>query len=250
LKRWRYVGIFSEQLMACAAVVHVGPARQSFWAIHLPEEGRLLERTRMLPSPWASVRFSDGHLTVRDRGVQMQIDLAEQPGIQARCRHGSGEVWTRKQAGVRASGTLHLDGSKPLEIEALAVIDDTAGHHARVTEWRWAAGVGTHPDGRPLAFNLVAGVNDPPCGSERAVWIDGIPQEVPAVSFAEDLSEITCSDGSSLRFEARAARQRHENLLIVKSSYTAPFGSFSGTLPGGVELASGLGVMEHHRAHW
>ena len=41
-----------------------------------------------------------------------------------------------------------------------------------------------------------------------------------------------------------------DNLLIVRSDYSAPFGSFSGTLPGGVELATGLGVMEHHRARW
>ena len=28
LKRWRYVGVFSEELMACAALVQLGPARQ------------------------------------------------------------------------------------------------------------------------------------------------------------------------------------------------------------------------------
>jgi hypothetical protein len=33
LKRWRYVGVFCEELMACAARVQVGPARQSFWAV-------------------------------------------------------------------------------------------------------------------------------------------------------------------------------------------------------------------------
>ena len=32
LKRWRYVGVFCEELMACAALVQVGPARQTFWA--------------------------------------------------------------------------------------------------------------------------------------------------------------------------------------------------------------------------
>jgi hypothetical protein len=37
---------------------------------------------------------------------------------------------------------------------------------------------------------------------------------------------------------------------VLSSDYTAPFGAFSGTLPGGVRLASGLGVMEHHRAKW
>ena len=49
LKRWRYVGVFSEQLMACAAIVQVGPARQSFWALYQRGEDRLDERTRLLP---------------------------------------------------------------------------------------------------------------------------------------------------------------------------------------------------------
>ena len=130
------------------------------------------------------------------------------------------------------------------------MIDDTAGYHARVTEWRWAAGVGVDPAGTPLAFNLVEGVNDPPRGSERGVWVAGAPHEVPPVSFAADLSRISAADGSELRFEAEAQRSRRENLLLVRSEYEAPFGTFSGTLPGGVELAHGLGVVEHHRARW
>ena len=101
-----------------------------------------------------------------------------------------------------------------------------------------------------LAWNLVSGVNDPPSGSERAVWVDGVPVEAPAVAFAPDLSSLTCVDGSLLSFSAEAERARRDRLLLVSSDYRAPFGSFSGTLPGAVALARGLGVMEHHRARW
>ena len=59
------------------------------------------------------------------------------------------------------------------------MIDDTAGHHARHTEWHWSAGVGEGPDGGVLAWNLVSGVNDPRQGSERAVWV------APAAGTAE-----------------------------------------------------------------
>jgi hypothetical protein len=159
-------------------------------------------------------------------------------------------VWTRKQAGVRAHGTLALDGGVPRPVEALAVIDDTAGYHARVTEWWWAAGVGVGSGGRPLAFNLVSGVNDPPSGSERAVWVAGVAHETPPVRFASDLSAIEAQDGSTLRFTPEAEREHHDNLLIVRSDYRAPFGTFAGQLPGGIALADGLGVMEHHRARW
>ena len=198
----------------------------------------------------------------------MRIDLAleEDAGWEATCPHGGQSVWTRKQAGIRAHGTVVLDttadldtrsdgeappgGGAPRTIEALAIVDDTAGYHARVTEWRWAAGVGVDPAGRPLAFNLVEGVNDPPTGSERAVWVDGIPHETPPVSIAADLSRIVGEDGSQLRFAAEATRARRENLLLVRSDYRAPFGTFGGTLPGGIELAHGLGVVEQHRARW
>jgi Domain of unknown function (DUF2804), C-terminal len=301
LKRWRYVAIFCEELMACASVVQVGPARQTFWAVLLRDgeqgsEPRLLERTRMLPRRGA-VELGAGALRVHDRGaranrslsgdrsrdpsasrrgpragaragaVTLELTLEEDAGIEAACSHGEGYVWTRKQAGVAARGVIAIDGGAPRAIEALAVIDDTAGYHARTTEWRWAAGVGVDPSGTPLAFNLVQGVNDPPGGSERAVWVAGKPHEVPPVSFASDLTRITTPEDpqrasedperasapagrSELRFEAEAERSRRESLLIVRSEYRAPFGSFSGTLPGGIVLARGLGVVEHHRAQW
>lgn len=256
LKRWRYVGIFGDGLMACAAQVSIGPARQAFWALHTASDGRLRERTRMLPRRHelqldaGVVGGPLGHLSIHDRGVELDLFLEEQQGVQARCPHGRGEVWTHKQAGIRAHGTLTIDGGQRRRIEALAVIDDTAGYHERVTEWRWSAGVGASPQGLALAWNLVSGVNDPPSGSERAVWVDGELHEVVPVSFAEDLSSVVAEDGSRLEFSPQAERSRRERLLLVSSDYRAPFGSFSGELPGGIELASGLGVMEHHRARW
>ena len=134
---------------------------------------------------------------MRDGGVALDVALEEGAGIQAVCPHGGAYVWTRKQAGVPAHVTVALDGGPPRAIEARAVVDDTAGYHARVTEWRWAAGVGVDPAGTPLAFNLVEGVNDPPAGSERAVWVAGEPHEVAAVHFAADLTRITAADGSA-----------------------------------------------------
>ena len=249
LKRWRYVGVFCDELMACAAEIQVGPARQSFWALYTPGDSRLRQRTRMLPRR-AALALTAGRLRLNDGGVALDLEIEEDEGIEATCPNGRNLVWTRKQAGVRAHGTLTLDGGAPRTVEALAVVDDTAGHHTRVTEWQWAAGVGAGADGTPIAFNLVAGVNDPPTGSERAVWIAGEPHEVAPVSFAADLSVISAADGSQLRFEPTAERARRENLLLISSDYRGPFGVFSGTLPGGIELAHGLGVAEHHRARW
>ena len=89
--------------------------------------------------------LEQGRLRVHDRGVSLELELAEEAGIEALCPHGRGMVWTRKQAGVAAHGSLALDGGAPQPVEARAVIDDTAGHHARHTEWHWSAGVGEDP---------------------------------------------------------------------------------------------------------
>jgi len=258
LKRWRYVGVFSEQIAACAALVSIGPLRQSFWALHVRGEGIERERTRLLPRrrelrlagrPGAPAG-EGGRLVLRDRGVLLDLELAEDDGFQALCPNGRSRVWTRKQAGIAARGTLALDGGAARPIEARAVIDDTAGYHARETEWWWSAGVGEASDGTPLAWNLVSGVNDPPSGSERAVWVDGVPSEAPPVEFAADLASMRCEDGSLLRFRAESERARRDELLLLASDYRAPFGSFGGELPGGVGLARGFGVVEHHRARW
>jgi hypothetical protein len=257
LKRWRYVAVFSEELAACAALVQIGPLHQSFWALHLRDAGLQRGRTRLLPrrgelalGSAEGPRSDAGRLLVRDRGVELDVRLDEEAGFQALCPNGRSRVWTRKQAGIPARGTLRVDGGEGRAVQARAVIDDTAGYHARETEWWWSAGVGSGGDGTPLAWNLVSGVNDPPRGSERAVWVDGLPREAPPVEFAADLSLLRCADGSELRFSAESERARRDRFVILASDYRAPFGSFAGELPGHVALARGFGVMEHHRARW
>jgi len=235
--------------MACAARVRIGPARQSFWALYLRADGTLRERTRTLRGRGA-VELKRGELRVDDAGVRLELALEEGAPVHAHCLHAGGDVWTRKQAGVPARGVLALDGGEERALAALAVIDDTAGYHAHRTEWWWSAGVGAGRDGVALAWNLVSGVNDPPRGSERAVWVAGAPRECAPVRFREDLREIASEDGASVRFSAEAERSRREKLLLVKSDYRAPFGTFSGTLPGGIPLERGRGVVEHHRARW
>lgn len=246
LKRWRYAAAFAPELALCAGDVHIGPLRQSFWAVWDRRTKRLYERTRLLG---AEVSLAAGRVRVTAPGVAVELVLEEQDGIETLCPHGRSWVWTRKQAAVPARGTVALGGAAPLALAARAVIDDTAGYHARHTEWRWSAGVGTARDGRAVGWNLVAGVNDPPRGSERTVWVDGEPREVGACRFAPDLAAVE-TEGARLDCAAEAVRTREENLLLGRSSYRQPFGTFSGRLPGGIELAEGYGVMEEHAARW
>ena len=126
-----------------------------------------------------------------------------------------------------------------------AVVDESAGYHARHTAWRWSAGVGTAESGAAVAWNLVAGLHDAPAASERTVWVDGEPHAVAPVAFADGLAGV---DG--LRFAPEAVRARRERLLLVGSDYEQPFGTFSGSLPVAGPLREGWGVMERHDARW
>lgn len=249
LKQWRYVGVYGAELMICVGAVRVGPGRQSFWAVWDRSAGRLRERTSLSRGGVRLAIDEPGRVTVRDGDVQIDLVLDEVDGIETLCPHGGAYAWTRKQGGVRAHGRVVLDGVEHL-LDALAIVDDSAGYHARRTAWRWSAGVGTTVDGRAAAWNLVEGINDPASGSERTVWLDGLPAETAPATFAEDLGRVATGDGGDLRFSAEALRERNENLLLVRSSYRQPFGTFAGTLPGGVDLAEGRGVMEAHTAAW
>jgi hypothetical protein len=241
LKAWRYVGVFGPQLMLCAASVRIGPARQSFWAVWDRDARTLRERTVI---GRGRVRLSPGRMRLADGDVAVDLELAEVPGIETVCGSGSSYAWTRKQGGIRARGLVRVAG-RDVWLDARALVDDTAAYYERYTRWRWSAGVGLARDGREIAWNLVSGVNDPAHGSERTVWIDGRPIETGPSAFDDELRGV---DG--LRFTAEAVRERRDNLLLIRSAYRQPFGTFAGRLPGGAELAEGYGVMEEHEAWW
>jgi hypothetical protein len=266
-KRWRYLGAFGDELMLCAARVQVGPFGQTFWAIWDRREERLYERTTMrFPGTRGEVWSEAGGALVDrspDEGCIVRIEsrhpqagpvsatlrTAAASWAETTCSNGPGaEVWTRKRALVPVEGEIAL-GARKLHVHALGVEDESDGHHPRHTVWSWSAGVGETTDGRAVGWNLVEGVNDPPHGSERAIWVEGHQTEPDPVRF-EELDAIAFGDGSRLEFAAECERRRRENKLIVRYSYRQPFGTFSGSLPGGITLARGMGVMEHHDAVW
>jgi hypothetical protein len=233
LKRWRYVAVYRPDLMLCVGDAHVAGIRQRWWAVALPD-GSLVEGTR-------GVRIEPGRVEVA--GV-IAMDVEEGNGVEVVSPHGRSWVWTRKQAGLAVRGRVSA-GGRTFDIEGPhGFIDDSAGYHSRHTAWRWSAGIGQASDGRAVAWNLVDGVHDG-AASERTVWVDGEPEEVPAQEFAADLSRV-----GDLAFREWSARKSNRNLLVMRNRYRQPFGEFSGTLPGGLELAEGYGVMEEHDVLW
>jgi hypothetical protein len=234
LKRWRYLGVYRADLMLCVGHARVAGLPQRWWAVALPD-GTLVEGGR-------GVELSERRAAVR--GV-LELELDGGESVEIVSPHGRSYIWTRKHAPVHVRGSVTVAGHA-FDIDGEdGFVDESAGYHARHTAWRWSAGVGRTDDGRRVAWNLVDGVHDAPASSERSVWVDGEPREVPNQEFAGDLSAV-----GGLRFREWSARESSVNLLLMRNSYRQPFGEFSGELPCGLRLAEGYGVMEAHDVRW
>jgi len=245
-KRWRYVAVFTEELMLCAARAEVGPMAQSFWVLWDRERRQQWAHTNPLPGS-REVILDGPRWEIAGPGLRASLELGDVAPIESTCPSGKSLAWTRKRAGMPVEGTVEVPGHR-WQVTGLGLDDESAGHHGRHTHWRWSAGVGESVEGRSLAWNLVEGINDPPQGSERAIWVDGEPAEPPPVRF-RGLDGIELEGGKSLDFTSEAEHVRNDNFLLIRSRYRHRFGSFSGALSG-VALSSGLGVMEEHDAHW
>jgi hypothetical protein len=245
LKRWRYVGYYSSELMLCVGDARIGPVPQRWWAVAEPD-GTLRERTTI---GRGGIDLSASAVRVETDDVRIELHLEEGDGVEIVSPAGASYIWTRKQALVPVRGAVDVAGRRR-DIDGVAFIDDSAGYHPRHTAWMWSAGNGRATDGRAVAWNLVTGVHDAPHDSERTLWIDGTPQELGPVAFAPGLTGVTFQEGGALDFTEWSAREEKMNLLVMRSDYRQPFGTFSGTLPGGLELAEGYGVMEQHDVRW
>ena len=251
LKRWSYAGLFSEELMLCAAHVQIGPMPQCFWAVVERGPNRLTDGTSFTGRPVGFRGHGPGTrgLAVSAGEVEAAVELepAGEP-VEVISPHGRSYIWTMKLP-VRASGRVAVAG-RPYELEARGLVDLSAGYHARRTAWSWTCGIGADAGGRELAWNVVAGVHDDARASERTLWTDGVARELPGALFDQPLERVDfLGDPAQLVFHAEAERARRDDFGLVMSDYRQPFGSFSGSLPG-AELAWGLGVMERHDVRW
>jgi Protein of unknown function (DUF2804) len=247
LKRWRYLGVYTSELMLCAGNARVGGLPQRWWAVALPD-GTLYEQTTI---GRGGLELTPRRARVAARSarngeeVSIELELGECPPVEVVSAHGRSYIWTAKRAPVPVRGSVRVD-RRSWELDGEhGFIDDSAGYHARHTAWRWSAGIGRTDEGRPVAWNLVDGVHDAAAGSERTVWIDGEPGEVEPQRFASDLSRV-----GDLTFEQWSVREHAMSLGLVRSRYSQPFGTFGGRLPGGSAVAEAFGVMEEHEVTW
>src|SRR5262249_46580193 len=201
-QRRRWGGAFADNRIVFAAIVQVGPAAMTFWGIWDRQRRRLWERTRRdLPGRRREVVMRRDSVRVRSGSIEFDLEFDQGYPIECFCPNGEGGYsWTRKAAGMPVRGEVRI-GRRSNPLEGLGGIDDSAGYHRRYTSWAWSAGVGSARDGRKVAWNLVAGINDPPVESERAIWVAGQPIEPGPVAF-QGLESIHFEDESRLNFSA------------------------------------------------
>jgi hypothetical protein len=283
-KRWVYAAIVTEELWLSLAIVRTGYAATAFaFAYDLVGRRMLLDETVLAPAPFARVaddchapgevaRFAMGktrlvidrrasgldlHVRMRDLELDATIDEGVGPPAVSAIASLGGDLVsaTEKRALLGVKGRARC-GARELRLDGgVAGYDYTHGLLPRHTTWRWAFAMGKAIGGEPFAFNLVQGFVGE---SECAAFVGG---EVIAV--AEPRIELDVADpmrpwrlagdGVDLVFAPGAVHAQTTNLLLVKSRFVQPVGTFSGTMRVGgrdVTVAGLPGVVEDQDVLW
>src|SRR4051812_46452456 len=141
LKRWRYVGAYGREVMACVCDVRIAGVPQRWWAV--AERGRpVLARTTTRAG---GVAMDGARATVAAGGVRIELEVDEDGGVETVHPSGrSGYVWTRKQAGVPRRGSVEIRGPRR-RLHAPGGGGGTPGHHPRRATRRRGAGAARAP---------------------------------------------------------------------------------------------------------
>lgn len=245
-KQWQYVSFWSRDLSFCASRVSAGPLRQEYWGIWDRAAQQFRQRSHMFKR---CVVFAPNRLQVNDGDVAIDVTFRSCSSFEVYRPAKRAYIWSHKDYCRQAVGKVRY-GNTTRTVSGVIFVDINAGYHERHTPWRWAAAAGTDQHGRLVAFNAINGLFDTAKNSERTIWIEEDAREIGPNTFSEDLLSVGFAEGGTLRFKREALIEHHDNFLVIRSDYFHWFGTFSGTLPGGIELQEAFGVFERHDALW
>lgn len=277
-RRWSYSAAGSEEAAVGAAIVDLGFASTAFaWCL---VDGQVLTwDTRGLPLVSARVgthaglpaRFRGGRgrvvigpngdldLDVPVAGGRLRANLdvsPNQPAVCVTATPGGGWNTTQKVAGEHARVRVSTPTTQVVTTGG-TWRDWTLGAQDRDTRWRWAAAAGRSADGRRVGINVSTGMNGA-AGGEDVVWWDGVPHALALDGLGPVGAELSgdwrlSGPGWELHVDTAGVRAADEDLLLVRSRYVQPIGTFAGSLPGpegGVVPVTMVGVTEDHVARW
>ena len=217
LKRWRYLGLYGEELMLCAANVRVAGAAPGV----LGDVGPARRCARRRSSGRAAVVLDDDARAVR-------------PG-RARARARRRRRWRSPRAtATPTSGRASSRCARPGRSTAAAVDAARADRRLRRlprAPHRLALVRGRRRDARRHArwpSTSSPASTTRAVGSERTLWVDGAARELPPATFDDDLRAVAFADTAVLTFAEEARRARADDFKLFASDYVQPFGTFSG----------------------
>lgn len=284
-KRWVYVAVSASGVWIAFAVVRTGYAATAFaFAYDLRARRMLLDGGTMGPAlaarvaddphrPGSLARFRLGrrvvaidtsaagawslHVRLGELELDAELDPAgAAPALSVIADLGAGLVdATEKRALFNVRGRARCAGREISLDGGVGGYDYTHGLLPRHTRWRWAFGMGAAEDGAPLGFNLAEGFVG---GAECAAFHDGrvVPLGEPRFELdaaAPEMPWRLCGPDVDLRFEPGAVHAQHTRLVVVRSRFVQPVGTFHGSVRvDGKELRlAGLpGVVEDQDVLW
>jgi hypothetical protein len=259
-KRWVYLALSTEEVWLSLAIVRTGYAATAFAFVYDLAGAMLFERTALLPAPLARVgddfhapgviaRFASGatRLSLRRGPLGVEVDvrfgdlsvdavLSERgapPSVSAIAPLGEGLLdATEKRALLPVKGRARC-GSRELSLDgALGGYDYTHGLLPRHTRWRWAFGMGRAKGGERLGFNVVSGfVGALECAAFLGDTV--APLGEAHIDF-EEVSPMkpwrVVGEGYELTFAPGALHAETRDLVLVRSRFVQPVGTFQGTI--------------------
>ena len=229
-KRWRYVGVFGEELMLCAARAEVGPLGQSFWVMWDRQGRRHDARTtlrpgsREVPMDGPSLEIDSPGLRASLRLGEMRPDRIDLPqrlrlGLDPQARRGADRGHGRdpRQALGGRRPTASTTSPPATTSATPAGTGRPASAAPRRPRPRLEPGRGRQRPGREQRAGDL--------GRRRAHRAG--PGLLPRHATASTSPTATASTSPPSPRHAR-----DENFLLLRSRYRHRFGTFSGSLAG------------------
>jgi hypothetical protein len=286
-KRWVYASLTTDELWISLAIVRTGYAATAFAFAYDLVGKRMLVDGSVLGPAFAARVASDAHaqgelarfalgktrvvltrrgttldvtLRMRDLVVDASMDEATgPPAITAIAPVGApGEGLlnaTEKRALLAVRGRAECAGRARSLDGGLGGYDYTHGLLARHTMWRWGFGLGRAEGGERFGFNVVQGfVGEAECAAFLGDEV--VPLAEPRFHFdvaSPDGPWRLEGDGLDLAFKPGAMHQENTQLVLIRSRFVQPVGTFSGTVRVGerdVRVEGLPGVVEDQDVLW
>lgn len=275
-KAWIFFGVYAPGFFAGMAIADAGMVSTAFSYLAIPGENLFVEDKITLPlgfgdkfDPGLRDAWKLGKFSISSEGTQMtciakgKIDLeivAEMQtdsGLSFVCpSEGRPFNFTFKQLPLTILCKARYKGKEYAASGPYGAVDFTKGYPPRETRWNWLSMIGKLEDGVTVGINLVDHFN---ANMENVAWVGGERMLLGDAKFSMEKPldtnkwQISTVDGIiDLEFTPFGARSENLSLVVMKSLFTQPYGTFDGyiNIRGQKMRVTGQGVVEDHFARW